>query len=223
MQGNPREEIMSQYYRMRVEITGCGLKKKAIKTAAAKEWPFAEWEEDEVELGCSAESHLRDGEEEFAERLTVAIWRANGTYCEVLVTATYLENPPCELYQLDEDDYERLVVQEKTECVQPTSDEEVVQTLDYAIAHPTELDRELMSVGDGDFEAHVSHLGHIITIWRHDDDDESVYGWERAGKQNGEVLDSLEECLENCREHWAIRPVGGRRAPTAASGWASPM
>ncbi len=95
---------------MRVEITGCASnKKEAIRLAATKEWPFAEWEEGTIQLGCSAEGHLRDSEEEFAERLTQAIWRANGAYCEVVVTATYLENPPCELYQLDEDDYERLI------------------------------------------------------------------------------------------------------------------
>jgi hypothetical protein len=48
--------------------------------------------------------------QEFTERLTVAIWRANGSYCGVLVTAAYLEiEPPTEEHQLDESDYERLM------------------------------------------------------------------------------------------------------------------
>jgi hypothetical protein len=87
-------------------------KSKAIKTAAAHEWPFTDWEKSEDELGCSAESSLCGGEseEEFAERLTVAIWRANGAYCDVLITATFLEiEPPSEEHQFDEDDYERLI------------------------------------------------------------------------------------------------------------------
>ena len=48
-------------------------------------------------------------EEEFTERLAVAIWRANGGYCEVIVNATFLENLPYEIHTLDEDDYERLI------------------------------------------------------------------------------------------------------------------
>lgn len=104
---------MSRFYRMEVEIMDHDLKKsKAIKKAVANEWPFTEWEEGEDGLGCSAESSLCGGEseEEFAERLTVAIWRANGAYCDVLLTAMYLEiEPPSQEHQLDEDDYERLI------------------------------------------------------------------------------------------------------------------
>jgi hypothetical protein len=72
--------------------------------------------------------------------------------------------------------------------------------LDYAIAHPREFDGELSSKGNGEFEAEVSHFGCTITIWRYDRDGDSTYGWEGSGKQNGEVLDSLEECLEDCRK-----------------------
>jgi hypothetical protein len=48
-------------------------------------------------------------EEEFTERLSVAIWRANGAYCEVTVNATYLENLPYETHCLNEADYARLI------------------------------------------------------------------------------------------------------------------
>ena len=69
-----------------------------------------------------------------------------------------------------------------------------------AIADPLALDGELSPKGNGEFEAQVSHLGHTITIWRYDREGESTYGWDGAGKQNGEVLDSLEECLDDCRK-----------------------
>ena len=104
---------MSRCYRMEVEITDFDSRNsKVIKAAAKKQWPFKEWEKDEDGLGCSAESSLCGGEseEEFGERLTVAIWRANGAYCDVLITATYLEiEPPSVEHQLDEGDYERLL------------------------------------------------------------------------------------------------------------------
>jgi hypothetical protein len=82
-----------------------------------------------------------------------------------------------------------------------------VATLDYAIGHPFELDRQLMPTGGCESEAHVSHLGHAITIWRYDRHCESTYGWEGAGKHNGEVLDSLEECLEDCRKALGDMPT----------------
>ena len=46
-----------------------------------------------------------ESEEEFAARVTHAVWKANGGYCEVEVTATYLEELPYTTHELDEDDY----------------------------------------------------------------------------------------------------------------------
>lgn len=43
------------------------------------------------------------------ERLSLAIWRANGAYCDVTVRATYLEELPYETHCLDEADYARLI------------------------------------------------------------------------------------------------------------------
>jgi len=62
-------------------------------------------------LSAYGEGLLGGGEteREFTERLSVAIWRANGAYCEVSVNATYLEELPSETYSLDEDDYARLI------------------------------------------------------------------------------------------------------------------
>lgn len=75
----------------------------------------------------------------------------------------------------------------------------VMLTLGYAIANPLELDRRLLPIGGREFEAEVSHGGEIITIWRYDDVNESTYGWAGPCGQNEEVLDSLLECLEDCR------------------------
>ena len=154
-----------------------------------------------------------EDEEEFIHHLTEAIWEANGVFCQVSVEATYLEAaPPVAEYSLDRDDYDRWrraserdgVDQELAQTDE--SDESLIDpsgeallTLDYAIAHPMELDRKFAPIGEGEFEAGILHLGQTITIWRYDDDDESTFGWVGAGKQNGEVLDSLEECLDDCR------------------------
>ncbi len=106
---------MSRYYGMAVEIRGYKpARREAIKEAAAAEWPFVDWDEYEGALRCDAESQLCGGEteEQFTERLSTAVWRANGVYCEVIVSATYLEELPCDIHSLDEGDYARLVANE---------------------------------------------------------------------------------------------------------------
>ena len=104
---------MSRYYDMGVEILGHDPDKEdQIKKAAENEWPF----EQLVVFGrgdmqASAPDWLCGGEteEQFTERLSVAIWRANGGFCEVVVNATYLEELPYETHTLDQDDYDRLI------------------------------------------------------------------------------------------------------------------
>jgi hypothetical protein len=103
---------------MAVEISGYDPDKASeIQAAAEREWPFSDWwlagneDESEPKMQASAEHSLAGGEseEEFTERLSLAIWRANGGFCEVVVSATFLENLPYEIHTLDEDDYERLM------------------------------------------------------------------------------------------------------------------
>jgi len=104
---------MSRYYEMGVEIMGHDAEKESqIKQAAEQEWPFSDWwSSGEGDLRASAESALCGGEseEQFTERLSVAIWRANGGFCEVVVNATYLEDLPYEIHSLDQNDYARLM------------------------------------------------------------------------------------------------------------------
>jgi hypothetical protein len=115
---------MSRFYDMTVEISGYDAAKVSEIQAAAKEqWPFADWSfQDDGIMQSSAQDYLCGGlsEEEFAERLGVAIWKANGGFCEVSVDATFLENLPYEVHTLDEADYARLIQQDKGE----TNDED---------------------------------------------------------------------------------------------------
>lgn len=103
---------MSRQYEMSVELVGCRPERvDAIKAAAGQEWEFTEWHDQEGTLTAAAEGSLCGGEseEEFTERLSLAVWKANGAYCEVTVNATYLEDLPYETHCLDQSDYERLL------------------------------------------------------------------------------------------------------------------
>ena len=103
---------MSRYYEMSVEISGYRPENvQAIQKAAEHEWPFKDWYDRDEAITAAAEANLCGGEseQEFTERLSMAIWRANGAYCKVTVTATYLENRPYETHCLGEDDYARLI------------------------------------------------------------------------------------------------------------------
>jgi hypothetical protein len=103
---------MSRFYGMNVTISDYNpaLSKKVMDAAESK-WPFEEWFDYDEQLTAYGEDNLCGGEteEQFTERLSLAIWRANGAYCEVSVDATYLESLPYETHSLDEDDYARLI------------------------------------------------------------------------------------------------------------------
>ena len=108
---------MSRFYDMTVQISGHDpAKVPQIQAAANEEWPLDDWwpsgeEDEEASMQASASDLLCGGEseEEFVERLSVAIWRANGSYCKVVVDATFMENLPYETHTPDESDYVRLI------------------------------------------------------------------------------------------------------------------
>jgi hypothetical protein len=104
---------MSRYYEMTVEISGHDSEKEDhIKKAAEGVWPFSSWwSSGGGNMQASASDWLCGGEseEQFTERLSVAIWQVNGGFCEVLVDSTYLENLPYETHVLDELDFSRLM------------------------------------------------------------------------------------------------------------------
>mgnify|MGYP001184889729 CR=1 FL=1 len=98
---------MSRWYEMSVTVAGFNRKRKArIVAECMQEWGFGA--EDFAEHGrgspevkpvlrATARDNLCGGEseEDFADRIAGAIWKANGAYCEVTVHATYLEGLPC--------------------------------------------------------------------------------------------------------------------------------
>ena len=103
---------MSRYYEMSVEISGYSPDKLAtIQDATSNLWPFSDWDEYDNTLSASGCEHLCGGEseQEFTERLSLAVWRANGAYCKISVNATYLESLPFETHSLTEADYARLI------------------------------------------------------------------------------------------------------------------
>jgi len=110
---------MSREYEMIVQVTAFeSSRQKSIEKACCEEWPF-EPEEFSVEkngnnvpvLTARAADRLCGGEteEEFTDRLAIAIWKANQSYCEVEVQAFYLEDLPYEQHVREEDDYQRLI------------------------------------------------------------------------------------------------------------------
>jgi predicted DsbA family dithiol-disulfide isomerase len=97
---------------MYVSIKGFNPERQTeIEEAAGDQWNFEDWNSDTNTLTACGQSSLcgGDGEDEFSQRLTEAIWKANGAFCEVTVCATYMENLPFESYSFDEEDYQRFV------------------------------------------------------------------------------------------------------------------
>ena len=99
---------MSRAYEMQVEIIGLDpSREEAVKRAAESQWPFESWPPYDDRLLAYGEGRLCGGETEeaFVERLTHAIWNANGKFCSVEVRATYLDDLPHETYSFAEDQY----------------------------------------------------------------------------------------------------------------------
>ena len=102
---------MSRSYEMMITINDMAPDRKdAIEEAARGEWDFGDCYEGGSSMTLSGDGRLGAGESEddFAQRITKAIWQTNGQFCSVEVTATYLESLPYETYQLDKNDYDRL-------------------------------------------------------------------------------------------------------------------
>ena len=106
---------MSRCYGMSIKITGHDKNKAcAIFDAIKKEWEFQDEFFQDVPadnnepnfLSAYGESFLCGGEEEFTDRVALAVWKANNGYCRVEVTATYLEDLPYETHIRDEDDFD---------------------------------------------------------------------------------------------------------------------
>jgi hypothetical protein len=110
---------MYRFYGMEVVVEGHKPEsEQAIIGAASNEWDFGIWEHHPDSINGYGESYLyfdegddvgeEEVEDDFAERFTHAIWRANGAYCIVEIKCTILYSP-FHTYELDEEDYEWFV------------------------------------------------------------------------------------------------------------------
>ena len=103
---------MSRYYSMRLRIEGFDSNRTTeIKGAASYEWYFDDdhWEELAILgncLECETDDHLCGGEseEEFVDRLSLAVWKANRGFCIVELTAIFLETIPSQSHSRDQKD-----------------------------------------------------------------------------------------------------------------------
>jgi hypothetical protein len=114
---------MSRLYEMTVRVENFDTsKKEKIIQECANVWPFAIddwWCRDGFDrtgtagyiMSATAEGSLCGGEteDEFSERLSKVIWSANEAFCGVSVIATYMEDLPHETYDMDFEDYERIM------------------------------------------------------------------------------------------------------------------
>lgn len=105
---------MSRYYNMRVKIQKFDKSRhRKINEACAEEWPFDGLDSYEIDDGTvlmgDAEGNLGGGEteEDFADRIAGAVWKANQGYCQVNVIATYLEDLPYEIHERRYQDYRK--------------------------------------------------------------------------------------------------------------------
>ena len=103
---------MSRAYQAYIRISNFDPARKRDVIAAARQswsWDFDGWYSEPNYIDASSDDNLcgGEGEGEFAERVTQDIWAANGAFCSVQIEMTFLENLPCETYELDEDDYAR--------------------------------------------------------------------------------------------------------------------
>ena len=109
---------MSRYYDMAINIHGHRSERmEEIRDAADEEWAWDNWEARNGDLHARGESSLAGGEteDEFVDRLAAVVWTANGAYCEVEITATFLDDPPKEIHTRDENDYDDWVASTKGE------------------------------------------------------------------------------------------------------------
>ena len=108
---------MSRSYAMSVEITGVEVaRREQVVAACCEEWSFSPEvfdndppsEGDGPSFVLFGEGALCGGEmeEEFADRLAGAVWKANAGHCQVIVRATCMEALPYETYiRHDEADF----------------------------------------------------------------------------------------------------------------------
>ena len=102
---------MSRSYEMAIEVSGIKKeRRKSVLKAVRKKWNIEVVDSGRHGIFLSGEGSLCGGEseEEFARRLSRAIWQVNGGYCEVTIKATYLDELPYETYSFGPEEYKQI-------------------------------------------------------------------------------------------------------------------
>jgi hypothetical protein len=105
-----RRPKMSRFYQIDLMVHG-KVKEDEVKEAARGEWGFEDhqwYNEGELLLG-SGQGNICGGvdEKDLALKIARAVWKANGSYCKVSITATYLQELPSDTYLMTEDEYHK--------------------------------------------------------------------------------------------------------------------
>ena len=111
---------MSRCFRMEVKVSKFNPKRfKDICDVLLDMWEFEPMDlpgkKDKVPkiLFLTGEDNLTGGksDDEFANDLAQAVWKANGRYCEVEVISTYLEvTPPSDIHTWTKGDYQEWLI-----------------------------------------------------------------------------------------------------------------
>ena len=105
---------MNRYYEMTIEIDDTTEEEEPkIQKLIEQHWEVDDsWNNDN--FCTNGRSWLTGGEteSEFADRVSVEIWKLLGRYVEINVSATCLEDLPCEDHPRTEEDYKRLMGKE---------------------------------------------------------------------------------------------------------------
>jgi hypothetical protein len=101
---------------MELTVTGFNPgKEDTIVGAVLNEWGFEDSDHISHDDGDILEFRGQDSlyggesEEQFADRIAITVWKANGKYCKVQVLAVNLEDPPAERHTRLDTDYKKLM------------------------------------------------------------------------------------------------------------------
>ncbi|KKM74723.1 hypothetical protein LCGC14_1397510 [marine sediment metagenome] len=112
---------MSRLYRMTIAVCITDeARQDNIIDAICDEWgiDYSYYDEETMRFLAIKEGHLSsESEPEFVDRISQAIWKANGSYCKIDVCVTCLDDLPYEEHSRNIDDYNQFISKKETKCI----------------------------------------------------------------------------------------------------------